>query len=136
VKDSSVLFRDILADSARKTISVVRPSDEALAQIDEPAPDDTWHDTPNVSKSDLKNRMKALYKKNNPDGTTPGGDVGGASSIDTQKLDELQGAASKTAQNKTAEYRDRTKAYLRSKVPQERRDQIVWRLKARSYSYS
>ncbi|KAL1887703.1 hypothetical protein Sste5346_010043 [Sporothrix stenoceras] len=123
LKDSSVLFRDILADSASKATSVVRPSDEALAQIDEPAPDDTWHDTPNLSKNDLKNRTKGLYKKNNQ------GDAGGASSVDAQRADELQGEATEAAQNKTAEYRDRAKAYLRSKVPQERRDQAVWRLK-------
>lgn len=130
MKDSSVLFRDILADSASKATSVVRPSDEALAQIDEPAPDDTWHDTPNLSKSDLKNRTKALYKKNNQ------GDVGGSSSIDAQRVDELQGEASEAAQNKTAEYRDRAKAYLRSKVPQERRDQAVWRLKVSNFCLS
>ncbi|KJR89898.1 uncharacterized protein SPSK_05930 [Sporothrix schenckii 1099-18] len=129
LKDSSVLFRDILADSASKATSVVRPSDEALAQIDEPAPDDTWHDRPNLAKNDLKNRTKALYKKNNSGGTTSGRDVGGTSATDTQRLDGLQDGTAETVQDKTAEYRDRAKAYLRSKVPQERRDQAVWRLK-------
>lgn len=123
MNDSSILFRDILADSASKATSAVRPSDEALAQIDEPAADDTWHDTPNLSKNDLKNRTKAFYKKGNSD------NAGGASTVDAQQVDELQNAASETAQKKTTEYRERAREYLRSKVPQERRDQAVWRLK-------
>ena len=121
VKDSSVLFRDILSDSAEKATNVVRPSDEALAQIDEPAPDHTWHDTPNMSKGDLKNRAQALYKKNKADGTQ----AGDASTA------ELQDAAADTANKKTAEYRDRVKSYMRSKMPQERQDQVIWRLKVR-----
>ncbi|CAK7221553.1 hypothetical protein SCUCBS95973_004538 [Sporothrix curviconia] len=129
LKDSSVLFRDILSDSAEKATSAVRPSDEALAQIDEPAPDHTWHDAPNLSKSDLKNRAQALYKSNKTDGTELGTAGGSVPVADSQRVDELQGEVAGTADKKSAEYRDRVKSYLRSKMPQERRDQVIWRLK-------
>ncbi|CAK7236885.1 hypothetical protein SBRCBS47491_009788 [Sporothrix bragantina] len=129
LKDSSILFRDILSDSAEKATSAIRPSDEALAQIDEPAPDHTWHDAPNLSKSDLKNRAQALYKSNKPDDTAPGTTTDGVPVADSQRLNELQGAAAETADKKSAEYRERVKSYLRSKMPEERRDQVIWRLK-------
>ena len=110
----------------------MRPSDEALAQVDEPAPDNTWHDAPSLSKEDLKKRTQGLYKKNKPAGTSRGA-AGGASTGDTNGAGELQDSVSDAAQNKTSEYRDRTKAYLQSKMPQERRDQAVWRLKVSAW---
>lgn len=113
----------------------MRPSDEALAQIDEPAPDNTWHDAPNLSKDDLKKRTQGFYKKSKPAGAS-GGAAGDASTSDAQGAGELQDPASDVAKNKTSEYRDRAKSYLQSKMPQERRDQAIWRLKVSSWQAS
>ena len=129
MKDSSVLFRDILGDSAEKATSAVRPSDEALAQIDEPAPDNTWHDAPNLSKDDLKKNAQSVYKRNTSDRARSGAPTDGSSAVDSQQVDELQNATAETADKKKTEYRERVRSYLRTKMPQERRDQAIWRLK-------
>lgn len=46
------------ADASQKAANVVRPPEEQLAQIDEPAEENTWHEKPNVSKADIKQRLK------------------------------------------------------------------------------
>jgi hypothetical protein len=58
VNDAVVLARDIAGDGASKVASKVNPSDEQLAQIDKPADDNTWHDTPDMSSGNIKNQIK------------------------------------------------------------------------------
>ena len=41
-----MLIRDIAADASQKAANQVRPSEEKLAQIDEPAEENTWHEKP------------------------------------------------------------------------------------------
>lgn len=57
VSDAVVLIRDMAADSAQKAANVVRPPEEMLSKIDEPAEQNTWHEKPNLSKDDLKQRL-------------------------------------------------------------------------------
>jgi hypothetical protein len=58
VNDAVVLARDIAGDAATKAASKVNPSDEQLSQIDKPADDNTWHDTPDMSSGNIKNQIK------------------------------------------------------------------------------
>lgn len=58
MSDAVVLIRDMAADASQKAANVVRPPEEQLAQIDEPAEENTWHEKPNVSKADIKQRLK------------------------------------------------------------------------------
>jgi len=58
VSDATVLIRDIAADASQKAANQVRPSEEKLAQIDEPAEENTWHEKPNISKDDIKGKFK------------------------------------------------------------------------------
>jgi hypothetical protein len=58
VSDAVILIRDMAADASQKAANVVRPPEEQLAQIDEPAEENTWHEKPNVSKADIKQRLK------------------------------------------------------------------------------
>jgi hypothetical protein len=51
--------------------------------------------------------------------------------MDSQVDPETVDAAKETARDKRAEYRARTKQYFSKKMPQERREQTVWRLKVR-----
>lgn len=53
-----MLLRDIAADASQKAANQVRPGEDQLAQIDAPAEENVWHEKPNVSKDDLKNRLK------------------------------------------------------------------------------
>lgn len=158
-------------DAAQKAANKVNPSDEALAQIDRPAEDNTWHDTPDMSASGLKNQMRGAFNKNTPlptqdlrdsagdatetahpdssrdpvdvarqgardqyHGTDTGVDAtsGLQSGISTLKdrasnnIDDDTKDKIKDTKNATQE---RTKNYLKQKMPEERRDQTIWRLK-------
>lgn len=127
-------------DAAQKAANKVNPSDEALAQIDRPAADNTWHDTPDLSASSLKNQMKDMFNKNTSLTTQDLRDAAGEttetsgiqSGINTLKdrasdnIDDDTKDKIKDAKNATQE---RTMNYLRKKMPEERRDQTIWRLK-------
>ncbi|KAI3329555.1 hypothetical protein F4824DRAFT_381410 [Ustulina deusta] len=146
LSDASILIRDMAGDAATNTATKLRPSEEKLNQIDTPADDNTWHDAPDFSN--VKSQLQRVYKKSpsqdakdaanttvegarQPDGTpspqagaeTAAGAV--SENINANISEEDREAAKTTA----AEYRRRAREYLNKKVPQERRDHIVWRLK-------
>ncbi|KAI1150745.1 hypothetical protein F4825DRAFT_425446 [Nemania diffusa] len=148
LSDASLLIRDMAGDAATNAATKVRPSEEKLRQMDMPADDNTWHEAPNLSKENIRTQMQSVYKRNpkadakdaantavegaqQPDGTLnpPAGFQAGAGAvsdrIDANTSEKDREAAKKTA----AEYRRQAKEYLNKKVPQERRDQTVWRLK-------
>lgn len=58
MSDATILVRDIGADASQKAANQVRPSEEQLAQIDQAAEENVWHEKPKVSKEDLKSRIK------------------------------------------------------------------------------
>lgn len=124
------LGKDIAADASQKAANQVRPSEEELARIDTPAEENVWHEKPNISKED----MKSKFKKNKavcifgatiiPFSLTLDQDK---ESIASASVAENDSTAS--TKSKTKEYADKTKNYLAEKVPKERREQTVWRLK-------
>nr|POE76723.1 uncharacterized protein c32a11.02c [Quercus suber] len=59
LSDATVLLRDIAGDAAQKTADKVNPSDEQLDAMDKPAPDNTWHESPDLSKDNIKNQLKS-----------------------------------------------------------------------------
>lgn len=58
VSDATVLIRDIAADASQKAANQIRPSEEQLSQIDAPAEENVWHEKPNLSKEEMKSRLK------------------------------------------------------------------------------
>lgn len=153
VNDASILLRDIAGDAATNAAGKVRPTEDRLAQIDRPADDNTWHDAPDFSKQNIKSQLQKNYKGNDPqqdaqqvadnaataaqDPSTDSG-VNVAAGLDAAKqsaqektgVTEQEAAEAKQAANKrAAEYRAKTLEYLKKKVPQERREQTIWRLK-------
>lgn len=153
VNDASILLRDIAGDAATNAAGKVRPSEDRLAQIDRPADDNTWHDKPDFSKDNIRSQIQKNYKGNDPqqdaqkvaenaataaqDPSTDSG-VNVAAGVDAAKqtahektgITEQDAAEAKQAANKrAAEYRAKTLEYLKKKVPQERREQTIWRLK-------
>ncbi|KAJ5281194.1 hypothetical protein N7478_006566 [Penicillium angulare] len=123
LSDATVLLKDIAADASQKAANQVRPSEEQLAQIDSPAEENVWHEKPNVSKDDLKNR----FKKNKGDkASLPSGSI-----AETAETAETGDAASVTPSemSRTKKLANQTKEYLSDKIPKERRDQTIWRLK-------
>ena len=167
VSDASVLLRDIAGDAAQKTATRINPSEADMNQIDQPADDNTWHDVPNLSASNLKSQARDQYNKQKPfsrgdvqnaagDATQaahPSGsrDPTDAAMHEAESRDQgmesgndpraganaaagnLRNQASANIPDETKDKarntRDRTTGYMREKVPKERREQTIFRLK-------
>lgn len=171
VSDATILLRDIAGDAAQNAATRVNPSQDQLSQIDKPADDNTWHDTPDLSRGNLKNQVKSQYNQQKPfsrdevknaagDATQsahPSGSRDPADAANLAARDHQHGSDSgvdgygglktgaqtlrdQASQNIPDETKDRahdieertrnkSRGYLKEKLPQERRDQTVYRLK-------
>lgn len=171
MSDATILLRDIAGDAAQNAATRVNPSQDQLSQIDQPADDNTWHDTPDLSRGNLKNQVKSQYNhqkpisrddvKNaagdatqsaHPSGSRDPADAANLAARDHQHgtdsgLDgygglktgaqNLRDQASKNIPDETKDRahgieertRNKSRGYLKDKLPQERRDQTVYRLK-------
>ncbi|KAF2126553.1 hypothetical protein P153DRAFT_369245 [Dothidotthia symphoricarpi CBS 119687] len=156
LSDASVLLRDIAGDAAQNTANKVKPSEDRLNRLDEPAEDNTWHDVP--SRGDLRDRAKQnLPNIGKQDMKRAAGDVNQAASGsrdprdtaeraghegrtgDSTGMDARSGAheaKQKLRENIPEENKEQARArkdqlsnYLGKKMPEERRDQTIWRLK-------
>jgi hypothetical protein len=58
-----VLLRDIAGDAASNAAAKLKPDEDTLAQIDQPAEDNVWHDKPNLSKDQIKNQLREQTQK-------------------------------------------------------------------------
>jgi hypothetical protein len=171
VSDATILLRDVAGDVAGKAATKVAPSDEQRSQIDRPAADDTWLDTPDMPTGNIKSQSRSAVDKNAPvsrqDVRDAAGNVtqaahpgdssdpkdaarlaahdqasGGASGVDAtsgaqQGIDILRNRVSENVDDQTEgraretaqTTKDKTRSYLSSKMPAERREQIISRLK-------
>lgn len=89
--------------------------------MDAAAEDNTWHETPDFKK--YKDKAQGYYKKEKPVEGAEGAEA--AEDARKKKAEELKALAKK----KKEEYGPRAKEYLNSKVPKDRRDQVILRLK-------
>ncbi|TKX22126.1 hypothetical protein C1H76_5759 [Elsinoe australis] len=143
LKDATTLARDIAGDAAQKAATRINPNEEDLAQIDRPAEDNTWHDVPDMSKDNLRSQWEDRKPFKKQDAHTaadraqdaaqrPDGRVSGTAGAQ-EGADNLQRTiddnVSEDTKNRAREYRERTQNYMKDKIPQERRDQTIWRLK-------
>ncbi|KAJ5606220.1 hypothetical protein N7510_009001 [Penicillium lagena] len=117
LSDATILLKDIAADASQKAANQVRPSEEQLSQIDEPAEENVWHEKPNVSKEDMKSKFKKKKKQQDKSSVASSNDDASVAQSDDSK------------NSRTREYAEKTKKYLSEKVPKERREQVIWRLK-------
>jgi hypothetical protein len=159
LSDASTLLRDIAGDAAMNTANKVKPSEDELNQIDQPADDNVWHENPDMSRGNLQNQLKdklPIGKKEakqvvgdanqaaNPDGSRDPRDTAQRGAHEQQTgqqtgLNAQQGleqAKQSLSQNIPEEDKDRARArrdqlnnYLKGKMPEERREQTIWRLK-------
>lgn len=142
------LLRDVAGDGASKVAGKVNPSQDALDNIDEPAPDNQWHDVPDMSRDNLKGTMKDKYNQNKPfdkndlkqaaddaRGTANqhGSNRDAALNGAMRGADNLQSKAERNVpddqQDEARNKKDRLKGYAKDKMPKERREQIIYRLK-------
>ncbi|KMU78652.1 hypothetical protein CISG_01693 [Coccidioides immitis RMSCC 3703] len=124
LSDATLLLRDIAGDTAQKAANVVRPSEDRLAQIDQPAPEGVWHEKPDMSKEGIKARMKTKTQKDKEARKGAAKEAGPAEQNGT-----VDGAVTEEAKSRRREATERTKEFLASKMPKERREQTVWRVK-------
>lgn len=148
MNDAIILARDIAGDAAQKAATKINPDEDKLAQIDHPAEDNTWHDAPNLSKDNLKQQLndrkpfskgdaqaavnKGVDAAQRSDGSVDpaaGANVAGGHLQDRSDVDPDTQQKADDAKGKAQEYRDRTTGYMKNKMPEERRDQTIWRLK-------
>ncbi|KAL4725510.1 hypothetical protein ACLX1H_007659 [Fusarium chlamydosporum] len=196
LSDATVLFRDMAGDAATNAAARVRPSQEKLEQLDEPAQDNVWHEAPDFSKENFKQQAKGIYSgnpkqdakdvaaaginsaapgqqqpvqrdqqgnlqpnqqgMNNPQVTTgtQSGNIPSTSGAPTdaardaarqtdpqagksaakqaaeQKLDnKVDPETKENILQRNEEYRRKANDYFNKKMPQERKDQTIWRLK-------
>lgn len=166
--DAVVLLRDIAGDAAQNVANKVNPSEDELKRIDEPAPDNTWHDVPDMSAGNIKSQIKQTYNEKGPnihrddlqeaagdasEAANPNGSRDPKDTAERAGRDQQQGtnsgvdakAGAKTAaqnlknkahdnldedtKQKGRETRDKTKNYLEEKMPEERREQVTYRMK-------
>lgn len=171
MNDALVLFRDIAGDAATNVANRVNPSEDQLNQIDRPAADNTWHETPDLSTGKFKEQVKSSVQRNKPvdrndlqeaagnasENAHPSGSRDPTDTAELAARDQQQGtnsnvdgqagaqAAISTLRERASENipedtkqqvretrdktRNRTKNYVDSKMPRERRDQLIYRLK-------
>lgn len=146
VNDASILLRDIAGDAAQKAAGNVKPSEEQLAQIDQPAEDHTWHEKPDVagmksqfqsklplSKKDVKDSAQDAANTADAQGPAHEEDTEGAKRGAKAGIQNFRGNVSSRFDDEQKEqlrqYRERTNNYFKEKVPKERRDQAIFRLK-------
>ncbi|OTB20793.1 hypothetical protein K445DRAFT_51617 [Daldinia sp. EC12] len=149
LNDATILLRDIAGDAASNAANKVRPDGEALSQIDRPAEDNVWHDTPDFSKENVKSQFQNVYKSDpaqdakgivnagagavrQPDGSA-GDRINAAQNATSRAAEQVKSNIDPETRESTKqtaqEYRARTRQYLSKKMPEERRDQTIWRLK-------
>ena len=61
LEDAVLLGRDMAADAASHATGTLRPDQDRLDKIDEPAPDHQWHDTP-PSFGEMKDQAKQKWQ--------------------------------------------------------------------------
>ncbi|KAH6976046.1 hypothetical protein BKA56DRAFT_74714 [Ilyonectria sp. MPI-CAGE-AT-0026] len=143
LQDCTVLLRDIAGDAATSAASKVRPTEDQLAEMDQAAQDNTWHEKPKFSKADLKKRAQGIYggaKKDAQDVAAAGAEAndqvdaiaGKDAALNTarQKLDgKVDEKTKRNILQRNEEYRRRAGEYFNKKMPKERKDQTIFRLK-------
>jgi len=159
LSDATILLRDIAGDAATKTANKVNPSQDQLSQIDRPAEDNTWHEVPDLSRDNIKSQIKDNAPFNKRDAEKAAGYInqaahpgGSRDPTDTANLAQREGESGtskgldaqaalgetkqKVSENIPGEDKDRAQAqrervkrYLKGKMPEERREQTIWRLK-------
>ena len=142
------MLRDIAGDAATKAAGKINPSEEQLSQIDHAAEDNTWHEKPDVAgmKSNIQSKMP-MSKKDVKDSANDAAATTDANTPNDPAVADKQDAKQGTKagyqnfrnnvsqrfdepqQKQLREYRERTNNYFKEKVPKERRDQVIFRLK-------
>lgn len=105
LEDFALLARDMAADVASKATERIRPDEERLAKIDEPAPESTWHEDP-PSFNEMRSTLRSQF------------------SPKKESTDEGRHSGTDPTSAKT-----QVTNYLQTKIGKERREKTIYRLK-------
>jgi hypothetical protein len=148
IEDAGVIGRDIFADAAVKAGDIARPDQDRLAQADQPAPHNEFHDdipsalqskSPEQKEADRKKveaeaaqakarAVEAANKVDPNDPTNPGSQDAVKQQAQVQK-DVLLNKIPQEHRERIEEHKDKTINYFQDKFPEERRDHFIYRLK-------
>lgn len=141
-----VLARDVAGDAATTAANKVNPSEEQLSQIDQPASDNTWHESPDFQgmKDKVQSRMPNKNKEEakgdaqaeaqaRANQAEQARQQGGAGAAVGNLKDQAGSNMSEQDKQKAREQRDKVQEkaqnYIKEKMPKERREQTIFRLK-------
>ncbi|KAI5289026.1 hypothetical protein KEM54_004540 [Ascosphaera aggregata] len=119
LRDSTVLIREIASDAAQHAATSIRPSEEEVVEADRPIEDNTWHEPPEKLKFSLRRSMKSGSLRRNLR----------TSRSNSRVKDGSKESAVAADLARSRSVVERTKAFLAQKIPEERREQKIWRLK-------
>ncbi|KAJ1036200.1 hypothetical protein NDA18_000065 [Ustilago nuda] len=146
IQDLGYIGRDMFADGAAKAAEVARPEDGKLQRVDQPTPDNEFHDDiPDLFKKKEETKAHAQEKAEQAkaQGSSHARDLQNSVEPNASK-EENQAAVAEQAKNKAQlfadkipqkhkdlakEHKVKAQGYLKDKFPQERRDQFYYRLK-------
>ncbi|CAO1631289.1 unnamed protein product [Parajaminaea phylloscopi] len=148
VSDAAVIGRDVFADGAVKAGELARPDEDKLASVDQPAPDNEFHDdipdafkskTPEekeairkqreADKADAKARAAQAAREVNPNDPTNEQSQQAVSQKAQEQKEVLLGKIPDEHREKLTEHKDKTVDYFKEKFPKERREHYIYRLK-------
>jgi len=133
LSDAAILGRSMFGDAATSLAGRVNPSQEQLAQIDTPAEDNSWIETPDFGDGGLRGKLKSQYskasswaRKNRP-GSSASITIDGSAADHPLAPDDATTVSSSSSRRK--EWQAKAKDYWGKKVPVERREATVDRLR-------
>lgn len=150
LSDVQILLRDMVGDAATNTASRISPTEEQLAQIDHPADDNVWHEVPDISRKNLVGQMKGQWTKNksNQNATEGAANAYGAADpavnrdpVDTVvqpgaegqypviQANDAEELVPEEAKERRKKFSEKYREYWTKKVPKERREHTIFRLK-------
>ncbi len=144
------MARDMSADAASKATEKLRPDEQARKNLDKAAPDNEWHEKPDIEgmKQDARQKVdqakgmaQNIREQGREEANKARRDVNDPHQSNTAAASDLKDrVANKVSDNipedrkdqareKKEEVKNKTKDYFNEKIPEERRDQAVHRLK-------
>ncbi|EEH03671.1 conserved hypothetical protein [Histoplasma capsulatum G186AR] len=149
LRDVTILMRDMASDAAQRAAGKIKPSEEEMSGIDEPAEENVWHDKPDLSTANIKSQVNSQVGKRkekatkdvqdtaeaaesaaHPTGPEGGVDAtSGATAGAQAALEKVSEDVPEETKTRSRELTEKAKEFLQERMPKERRDQTIWRLK-------
>ena len=154
LSDATILFRDMAADGAAKATQRLRPGQDRLETLDEPAPDHTWHEGPPSAreiKDSIRNKLRLASDQTAQEAKGVSQDVSQAARTQRDAQDENfnrdvdESSAARTGwqsvrdrasgkipdshKDTARQWKTDATDYLKEKIHPERREKTIHRLK-------